>query len=160
VTERPCDRLQSGITEFNSRLLLFVWCKNMEKIRKSSLLIIKNKKVLFTKEFGKERYFTPGGKIEDGEAEEDALVREVKEELGVNLDKDSLKFVAEFEDMATLEKDTVLNLRFFTGNTEEGMRPSTDTEELKWFGRNDDWSKLGDIDKNKVMPWLVEKGLI
>jgi 8-oxo-dGTP pyrophosphatase MutT (NUDIX family) len=132
----------------------------MEKIRKSSLLIIKDKKVLFTKEFGKDRYFTPGGKIEDGETEEDALVREVKEELGSGLDRASIKFVAEFEDMATLEKDTVLNLKFYTGKIIEEMKPSTDIEELKWFGRNDDWSKLGNIDKNKVMPWLVKGGLI
>lgn len=119
-----------------------------------------DKKVLFTKEFGEDRYFTPGGKIEEGESEEEALVREVKEELGVGLDIASLKFVAEFEDMATFEKDTVLNIKLYTGKINGKMKPSTDIEELKWFGRNDDWNKLGIIGKNKVMPWLVKKGLI
>jgi 8-oxo-dGTP pyrophosphatase MutT (NUDIX family) len=132
----------------------------MKKICKSSLLIIKDKKVLFTKEFEKDRYFTPGGKIENGETEEDALVREVKEELGVNLVKPSLKFFAEFEDVATLERSTILNLKFYTGEISGEIKPSTDIEELRWFGRDDDWNKLGNIDKNKVMPWLAKKGLI
>jgi 8-oxo-dGTP pyrophosphatase MutT (NUDIX family) len=132
----------------------------MRKIYKSSLLIIKNGKVLFTKEHEKDRYFTPGGKIEDGETEEDALVREVKEELGVDLIKPSLKFFAEFEDVATLERDTILNLRFYIGEISGEIKPSTDIEELKWFGRDDDWNKLGNIDKKQVMPWLVKKGLI
>jgi len=132
----------------------------MKKIRKSSLLIIKDKKILFTREFRKDRYFTPGGKIVDGESEEDALVREVKEELGADLIKPSLKFFAEFEDMATLEKNTILNIKFYTGEVVGKIKPSTDIEELKWFGRNDDWSKLGTVDKNKVMPWLAKRGLI
>ncbi|VTG67602.1 mutT/nudix family protein [Streptococcus pneumoniae] len=48
---------------------------------RATVLILQNRKLLVTKDKGK--YYTIGGAIQVNEKTEDAVVREVKEELGV-----------------------------------------------------------------------------
>lgn len=48
-------------------------------------MIVKNRKVLTLKESDKPFQLVPGGKVEDGETDEEAVVREVNEELGVKM---------------------------------------------------------------------------
>ncbi|VOR48332.1 mutT/nudix family protein [Streptococcus pneumoniae] len=48
---------------------------------RATALILQNRKLLVTKDKGK--YYTIGGAIQVNESTEDAVVREVKEELGV-----------------------------------------------------------------------------
>jgi len=49
-------------------------------------IIIKNKKILLIHRIkdGKEYYVFPGGAIEKGESPEEAVIREIKEELSIN----------------------------------------------------------------------------
>ncbi|MER5784249.1 NUDIX domain-containing protein [Streptomyces mobaraensis] len=42
-------------------------------------------RVLVARSHGKDAYYLPGGKPEPGESDRDALVREIREELGVEL---------------------------------------------------------------------------
>jgi 8-oxo-dGTP pyrophosphatase MutT (NUDIX family) len=48
-------------------------------------IIIRDKKVLLVSGYGVDKYWTPGGGVEAGETSLQALHREVKEELGVNV---------------------------------------------------------------------------
>ena len=48
-------------------------------------IIIRDKKVLLVSGYGIDKYWTPGGGVEVGETPLQALHREVKEELGVNI---------------------------------------------------------------------------
>ena len=59
----------------------------MEKsyIAKLAFIEIKDRKVLETCSFGKDKWYIPGGKREEGETDEQALIREIKEELLVDL---------------------------------------------------------------------------
>ena len=50
---------------------------------RATALIVQNRKLLVTKEKGK--YYTIGGAIQVNESTEDAVVREVREELGLKL---------------------------------------------------------------------------
>ena len=56
-------------------------------------LIVRNRKLLVTKDQGK--YYTIGGAIQVNERTEEAVVREVKEELGVKAQVGPLAFVVE-----------------------------------------------------------------
>ena len=60
---------------------------------RATALILQNRKLLVTKDKGK--YYTIGGAIQVNESTEDALVREVREELGVKAQAGQLAFVVE-----------------------------------------------------------------
>jgi 8-oxo-dGTP diphosphatase len=79
----------------------------------------------------------PGGKPEDGESLENALVREIDEELGVQI-----KVVRQFDRTTTGEIDLVCFVAELTG---EKPSKSTDHSELRWVSENDlsklDWAE-------------------
>ena len=60
---------------------------------RATALIVQNSKLLATKDKGK--YYTIGGAIQVGERTEEAVIREVKEELGVKAQAGQLAFVVE-----------------------------------------------------------------
>ena len=60
---------------------------------RATALILQNGKLLVTKDKGK--YYTVGGAIQVNESTEDAVVREVREELGVRSQAGQLAFVVE-----------------------------------------------------------------
>ncbi|BBP10570.1 NUDIX hydrolase [Streptococcus sp. 116-D4] len=60
---------------------------------RATALVLQNRKLLVTKDKG--MYYTIGGAIQVNERTEDAVVREVKEELGVKAEALQLAFVVE-----------------------------------------------------------------
>lgn len=54
-------------------------------IDKLAYIYLKDGKVLITLSHGKDTWYIPGGKREAGESDQEALTREVKEELNVDL---------------------------------------------------------------------------
>ena len=71
----------------------------------------------------------PGGKPEKSEALEDALVREIYEELGVQI-----RVLRQFDRTATGEIDLVCFVAELTG---EKPTQSTDHSELRWVPENE-----------------------
>lgn len=86
--------------------------KNFEVIARA--VIIHNNKILLCKQKDKDYYFLPGGHVEWGEKTEDALARELMEELGVSVK--SMKFIGAAENIFSKEKEQhhELNLVFYT----------------------------------------------
>ena len=79
----------------------------MKIIDKLAWIEIKNNKILSTKSFGKNKYYIPGGKRENDEADEQALCREIKEELNVELIPNTLKFMGIFQAQAHGRHDVI-----------------------------------------------------
>lgn len=69
-------------------------------IDKLAWLHIENRKVLCARSIGKSTFYIPGGKRDFGESDEEALLREIKEELSVDLDTTSLALFATLEAQA------------------------------------------------------------
>ena len=69
-------------------------------IDKLALVLVANRKQLVARSKGKSACFTPGGKRETGESDIEALVRECKEELSVDLKLESIKPYGVFQAQA------------------------------------------------------------
>lgn len=69
---------------------------NKSYIDKLAFIFIKDKKVLVTLSIGKGAWYIPGGKREGEESDIEALTREVKEELSVDLKPKTIKYYGTF----------------------------------------------------------------
>lgn len=69
-------------------------------IDKLAWIELKDKTILSTKSFGKDKYYIPGGKREAGESDKQALIREIEEELNVIVDSSTLIYIGTFEAQA------------------------------------------------------------
>ena len=132
----------------------------MKKIFKAALALIRDNKVLMAKNFGINKYYIPGGTIEKNETEIETLIREIKEELSVDIIQDSIKYFGTFEDIATTHPDSIVQVKLYLAEVLGELKPSSEVEKLGWFGKDEDWEKLGSVAKTKIMPALIQEGLI
>lgn len=106
----------------------------MKLIDKLAWIQIKDQAVLLTKSYGKDKFYIPGGKRELGETDEEALVREIQEELSVTIETDTLKFMGVFEAQAHGEPQGVLvRMTCYSGHYSGQLQPSSEIEALDWF---------------------------
>ena len=68
-------------------------------------IIMKDDKVLMVKSKRDDYYYTVGGRIQFGETAQDAILREVKEELGFDMEIDRLGFIKEAYFYGTVGSD-------------------------------------------------------
>ncbi|MGN7823631.1 NUDIX domain-containing protein [Chitinophaga varians] len=131
----------------------------MKIIDKLAWIEIKNKSILSTKSFGKQKYYIPGGKREQGENDEQALCREVLEELTVELKTETLKFVGTFEAQADSHPDGVLvKMTCYTADYTGTLKESAEIEELRWL-KYADKDKISEVDK-LIFDFLKDQHLI
>jgi len=64
----------------------------MIRLPTAGLLVIKNKKLLLAFSRNKRCFYLPGGKIDSGETAEEALCREISEELNTIITTDQLVY--------------------------------------------------------------------
>jgi 8-oxo-dGTP diphosphatase len=129
-------------------------------IEKSALLLIRGSwpksELLFVQEYGKSQWLFPGGKQEPGENREQALHREVREELGTE--------VTWFSDLGTVEGRTPdgrpLRMHLFSGAVAGEPRASGEISALNWLSRADLQKVAADLTPitiEKVFPLLERK---
>ncbi|SHG35032.1 ADP-ribose pyrophosphatase YjhB, NUDIX family [Streptoalloteichus hindustanus] len=100
-------------------------------IRTVGLLHVVGRRLLVVRPRGKGAFYLPGGKLEPGEAEPDALRREVREELGVELAPDSVRPARRYLGPAYGEGDGVLvDLSCYTAEVVGEPHPSAEVAEL------------------------------
>jgi len=131
----------------------------MKIIDKIAYIYIKDKKILATLSKGKDTYYMPGGKREDNETDEETLIREIKEELDVNIKKQTIKYYGSFEAQAHgKEEGVIVKMTCYTAEFEGELKASSEIQEINWL-------QYSDIDKvsavNKlIFEDLLAKGLI
>ena len=106
----------------------------MNLIDKLAWLEIQGNRILLAKSYGKDKYYIPGGKRELGETDEQALLREIQEELTVRIDPHTLHFIGVFEAQAHGHPAGVsVKMTCYTGAYVGELQASAEIEALKWF---------------------------
>lgn len=107
-------------------------------IDKLAWVFIQDGKLLMVRSKGKERFYLPGGKREEGETDEQALLREIKEEISVDLVPDSLKYVETFTGQADGKAEGIsVQLTCYVADYTGELSPDAEIEELKFVDVND-----------------------
>jgi len=119
-------------------------------------ILIKDKKLLVTRSKNKEFFIAPGGKVEEGESPEDALIRELLEEVSIVVEKDQLKKVGTFFAPAAGNESSMLKMDVFIVESWKGkIIPSREVEEVRWINSNfSKEMKVGSIFEHEVIPKL------
>ena len=120
---------------------------------RATALIVQNRKLLVTKDEGK--YYTIGGAIQVNESTEDAVVREVIEELGVKAEARQLAFVVENR----FKEDGVYyhNIEFHYLVDLLGDAPLTMQEDEK--RQPCEWIDLGQLQDFQLVPAFLKTAL-
>lgn len=131
----------------------------MEIIDKLGWIFIKNKKILFVRSSNKNIFYHPGGKREAGETDEQALAREVKEELNVDLKPGSLKYIHTFQAKAHKKPEGVMvEVKCYEADFAGEFMPNAEIAEFDWL-TSQDMHKVSDTGKLTLV-WLKKQKLI
>lgn len=106
----------------------------MHWIDKLTWIHIRDRKVLSSRSRGKDTWYFPGGKRESGESDEEALIREIKEELSVDLIPDSLQLFGKFEAQAHGHAEGIIVvMTCYVADYQGELKPDAEIEELAWL---------------------------
>jgi 8-oxo-dGTP diphosphatase len=131
----------------------------MKIIDKLAWIEIQDRKILSTRSFGKNAYYIPGGKRENGETDEQTLLREIREELNVALQPETLKFLGIFQAQAHGHAEGILvKMQCYSGEYTGTITASAEIEEVVWLTYQDR-DKISPVDK-LIFDWLKEQDLI
>ena len=130
-----------------------------KEIDKLAWLYIRDGKLLCARSKNKELFYIPGGKREDGESDEQALVREIKEEISVTLIPSTIRYAKTFYAQADgKDNKTTVKLTCYYADFEGELCPDAEIEEIDFIAyHNKHLCSVGSI---KVMDWLESQKLI
>jgi len=130
-----------------------------KEIDKLAWLYIREGKLLSARSKNKELFYIPGGKREKGESDEQALVREIREEISVDLIPNSITYAETFKAQADgKNSETIVKLTCYFADFRGELSPDAEIEEIDFIGyQNKYLCSLGSI---KVMDWLKTQNLI
>lgn len=128
-------------------------------IDKLAFIDIKDKKVLSTLGKGKDVWYIPGGKREENESDHEALIREVKEELTVDLIPVTITYYGTFEAQAHGKPDgTAVRMTCYTAKFSGELKASAEVAEFRYV--NYAWKeKSSPVDK-LIFDDLFQKDII
>lgn len=130
-----------------------------KEIDKLAWLYVDNGKLLNARSKNKALFYLPGGKRELGETDQQTLIREIKEEISVDLIPDSIKYAATFKAQADGENnDIIVKLTCYYADFQGELVPAAEIEEIQFIDyEHKSLCSLGSI---KVMEWLKIQQLI
>ena len=128
-------------------------------IDKIAWVHIENKTLLTTRSRGKDVCYIPGGKREKGESDRQTLLREIKEELSVDLKIETVGYLGTFHAQAHGHPEGVMvKMACYTGDYEGTLKPASEIEEFRWVTRKDRFD-CAPVDQ-VIMDWLLDREMI
>lgn len=126
-------------------------------------ILIKDRRILVIREAGNDFFIVPGGKIEANENAKQALIRELKEEVGVETKEGELERFGTFKQRPINAEYTEIQVEVFKVNSWDGNpKPSEyGIKELRWIDSSTMTNeKLGNVSGKELVPRLKALDLI
>ncbi|MBC5775309.1 NUDIX domain-containing protein [Pontibacter sp. KCTC 32443] len=129
----------------------------MQIIDKLAWIEIQDKQILSTRSRGKDTFYIPGGKREPGETDAQTLIREIKEELSIDLVASTINYLGTFEAQAHGHAVGVLvKMQCYTSAYTGTIQAASEIEEVAWL-TSADKPKVSPVDKI-IFDWLKSHG--
>lgn len=129
-------------------------------MKKVSGIIIRDKKLLLVSSTGRPFFWTPGGKIQDGETITAALKRELREELNLETKNHRPYFTY----LSSQEEDgTVREVHNYLVEDSAPIQPGAEIDRIVWVNREDfetGITQLQSAVRSQLFPRLIADGLI
>jgi 8-oxo-dGTP diphosphatase len=100
---------------------------------------LENGRILCVRPHGRDVFFIPGGKREGGESDLQTLLREISEELRVQLRPETVAHVGTYEanESNSLPGGAMVRMSCYTGDYTGTLAASSEIDELAWFSYAD-----------------------
>ena len=138
----------------------FLWvCNNicMNERDRVAGLIIKDSKLLLVTGYNADYYWTPGGKIDEGENHEQALKREIKEELGI--DVSNLRYFTEMQYINTATNKPQTSY-YYLVDTEGELNPTQEITGYRFCSAEELPKHTHFMNDDNLLSKLLEKQLV
>lgn len=99
----------------------------------AAVIIDADGRLLLVRKRGTSAFMQPGGKIEPDELPIDALVRELREELGLVIDPGAPSWLGSFSAQAANEPGVVVNAELFATSISGEPIPAAEIEDMIWL---------------------------
>lgn len=99
-----------------------------------------------------ELFMQAGGKVQPGESALEALTRELREELDLELDPEQAEYLGIFRAAAANESDTLVSAAVFAVPAHDGLQPHGEIEELRWIASVDTELPLAPLTRDELLP--------
>jgi 8-oxo-dGTP pyrophosphatase MutT (NUDIX family) len=105
----------------------------MEDIHTAAGILIEDRKLLTVRTASHKAFISPGGSIEDSETPEQALIRELKEELSIKVGLEDLNFYRTFSEEAATQPGRFVVMELYEVSKWIGkIIPSSEVTEVFW----------------------------
>lgn len=111
------------------------------------VVLDEHRRVLTVRKSGTSRFMLPGGKPEAGEDLRATAIRELAEEVGLDLGEDDLLDWGIHTDVAANEPDTTVRAGVYawTGRVTHTVAPAAEIAELRWLELDDPTGELAPL---------------
>jgi 8-oxo-dGTP diphosphatase len=131
----------------------------MDIIDKIAWIHTKDGKILSTLSRGKNVFYIPGGKREENETDEQTLVREIKEELDVDIILNTVEYLGVYEAQSDgAEEGVKVKMTSYIGDYAGELKASSEIERFEWLSMSD-INKVSAVDKIIYLD-LFSRGMI
>ena len=117
----------------------------------AAVILNRQHQLLLVRKRGTRYFMQVGGKLEPHEAPEQAMVREIQEEIGCSARVE--QFIGRFETPAANEPDHRLISYVYQMSLEQEPSIAAEIAEMKWIDLADETTLLAPLTRQVVLPW-------